>query len=83
MPDNLEKLRDEMGLAVVAIGTALAQTIVELDEQSEALGILRQRAENIGEHLRGLGQHNAVLILTAFINSLHEKRFFPGHPDTR
>lgn len=76
----LRELRAQIALALGALGIALSQTLVELDEQSPALEILRQRAEALRDHLQGHKAHEAAAMLATFIKSLYSPKFFPGQP---
>jgi hypothetical protein len=76
----LRDLTLQIELALGALGVALSQTLVELNEQSPALDILRQRAETVRNHLQGHMAHEAAEMLATFVRSLYNPTFFPGPP---
>jgi hypothetical protein len=81
--DAITHLKTQTTLAVVALGTALAQTVVELDELSPILTNLRSRAEALHAHLEGQDHQDAADMVGAFVRALYTRRFFPGDPENR
>lgn len=81
--ESITELKVQISLALGALGTALAQTLVELDELSPALAVLRQRTEGLQEHLEGHGNTEAAAMLSTFAAALYNPRLFPGQPGNR
>jgi uncharacterized coiled-coil protein SlyX len=76
---RITELEDQTALAAASLGVVLAQTLVSLDEQSEALAILRQRAKAMQKHLAGHGGQFASEVIASFLRTLYDPKLFPGH----
>ena len=78
--EDLKKLKGQIALALGSMGTALAQTLVEISGP-RALEILRRRAMDAREPLDTEEHRDASLLLGTFVGALYEDSFFPTAPE--
>jgi hypothetical protein len=75
--DEVENLKAQTGLAVVALGIAFAQTLHAHDTPPRVLESLRTRTQEAYDHLQAGGALDAAAMVGQFVRALNDPGFFP------